>query len=299
MVTRAIENAQKKVEQRNFGIRKHLLEYDDVMNQQRQVVYDIRNQALNDEDISDSLFDMVDEFVDDELSRMEDTGPQNWDWDNLKQNLSSHLLVDASLESVQSTVGHDDISLEDVRSFVLDQAKEVYQTRESLLPTEVMRGFEKFVVLRTIDEKWKDHLYAMDQLREGINLRAYGQKNPLLEYKSEGFQMFQQMMADTTEETVQRLYRTQIQGMAEAPQMPVSKARNVQTQHDESTGMGFSGPSMQEQAAASSGVPKQPVHVDEKVGRNDKIKLVSPSGKQVEVKYKKLQQYLGQGYTQV
>ena len=299
MVTRAIENAQKKVEQRNFGIRKHLLEYDDVMNQQRQVVYDIRNQALNDEDISDSLFDMVDEFIDDELNRIEDTGPQNWDWDNLKQNFSSHLLVDASLESVQSKVGHDDITLEDVRTFVLDQAKEVYQARKSLLPTDVMRGFEKFVVLRTIDEKWKDHLYGMDQLREGINLRAYGQKNPLLEYKSEGFQMFQQMMADTTEETVQRLYRTQIQGMAEAPRLPESKARNLQTQHDESTGMGFTGPSMQEQTAASSGIPKQPVHVDEKVGRNDKIKLVSPSGKQIEVKYKKLQQYLNQGYSQV
>ena len=299
MVTRAIENAQKKVEQRNFGIRKHLLEYDDVMNQQRQVVYDIRNQALNDEDISDSLFDMVDEFIDDELNRIEDTGPQNWDWDNLKQNFSSHLLVDASLESVQSKVGHDDITLEDVRTFVLDQAKEVYQARKSLLPTDVMRGFEKFVILRTIDEKWKDHLYGMDQLREGINLRAYGQKNPLLEYKSEGFQMFQQMMADTTEETVQRLYRTQIQGMAEAPRLPESKARNLQTQHDESTGMGFTGPSMQEQTAASSGIPKQPVHVDEKVGRNDKIKLVSPSGKQIEVKYKKLQQYLNQGYSQV
>ena len=299
MVTRAIENAQKKVEQRNFGIRKHLLEYDDVMNQQRQVVYDIRNQALNDEDISDSLFDMVDEFIDDELNRIEDTGPQNWDWDNLKQNFSSHLLVDASLESVQSKVGHDDITLEDVRTFVLDQAKEVYQARKSLLPTDVMRGFEKFVILRTIDEKWKDHLYGMDQLREGINLRAYGQKNPLLEYKSEGFQMFQQMMADTTEETVQRLYRTQIQGMAEAPRLPESKARNVQTQHDESTGMGFTGPSIQEQTTASSGIPKQPVHVDEKVGRNDKIKLVSPSGKQIEVKYKKLQQYLNQGYSQV
>lgn len=299
MVTRAIENAQKKVEQRNFGIRKHLLEYDDVMNQQRQVVYDIRNQALNDEDISDSLFDMVDEFIDDELNRIEDTGPQNWDWDNLKQNFSSHLLVDASLESVQSKVGHDDITLEDVRTFVLDQAKEVYQARKSLLPTDVMRGFEKFVILRTIDEKWKDHLYGMDQLREGINLRAYGQKNPLLEYKSEGFQMFQQMMADTTEETVQRLYRTQIQGMAEAPRLPESKARNLQTQHDESTGMGFTGPSIQEQTTASSGIPKQPVHVDEKVGRNDKIKLVSPSGKQIEVKYKKLQQYLNQGYSQV
>ncbi len=299
MVTRAIENAQKKVEQRNFGIRKHLLEYDDVMNQQRQVVYDLRKQALNDDDITDAIDDMVDDYVDDELTRMEDTSPQNWEWDNLGQNLSSHMLVDASLEKVQDASGNEDITIEDVRNFVLAQAKEVYQTRETLLPNDVMRGFEKFVVLRTIDEKWKDHLYAMDQLREGINLRAYGQKNPLLEYKSEGFQMFQQMMADTSEATIQRLYRTQIQGMEAAPEMPVSKARNVQTQHDESTGMGFSGPSMQEQAAVQSGAPKQPVHVDEKIGRNAKIKLVSPSGKQVEVKYKKLQQYLNQGYTQV
>ena len=299
MVTRAIENAQKKVEQRNFGIRKHLLEYDDVMNQQRKVVYDIRKQALNDSDITEAIEDMVDDYVDDELTRMEDTSPQNWDWDNLKQNLSSHMLVDANLDSVQETKGSDEISLEDVRDYILSQAKEVYQTRESLLPKDIMRGFEKFVVLRTIDEKWKDHLYGMDQLREGINLRAYGQKNPLLEYKSEGFQMFQQMMADTSEETIQRLYRTQIQGMETAPEMPVNKARNVQTHHDETTGMGFSGPSMQEQASSSSGGPKQPVHVDEKIGRNDKIKLMSPSGKQVEVKYKKLQQFLNQGYTKV
>jgi len=299
MVTRAIENAQKKVEQRNFGIRKHLLEYDDVMNQQRQVVYDIRNQALNDEDISDAVLDMVDEYVDDELNRMEDISPQNWDWENLRQNLSSHLLVDVDYESVKESAESDEVSIEDARNFILDEAKEVYQTRESLLPDDVMRGFEKFVMLRTIDEKWKDHLYAMDQLREGINLRAYGQKNPLLEYKSEGFQMFQQMMVDTTEETVQRLYRTQIRGMEAAPEMPVSRARNVQTQHDETTGMGFSGPSMQEQAVASSGVPKQPVHADEKIGRNAKVKMVSPSGKQVEVKYKKLQQYLNQGYSQV
>ena len=299
MVTRAIENAQKKVEQRNFGIRKHLLEYDDVMNQQRKVVYDIRKQALNDSDIKEAIEDMVDDYVDDELTRMEDTSPQNWDWDNLKQNLSSHMLVDANLDSVQETKGSDEISLEDVRDYILSQAKEVYQTRESLLPKDIMRGFEKFVVLRTIDEKWKDHLYGMDQLREGINLRAYGQKNPLLEYKSEGFQMFQQMMADTSEETIQRLYRTQIQGMESAPEMPVNKARNVQTQHDETTGMGFSGPTMQEQAASSSGAPKQPVHVDEKIGRNDKVKLMSPSGKQVEVKYKKLKQFLNQGYTKV
>lgn len=111
--------------------------------------------------------------------------------------------------------------------------------------------------------------------------------------------MFQQMMADTTEATVQRLYRTQIQGMDAAPEMPVKKDRNVIAQHDETTGMGFSGPSMQEQAAVSSGAPQQPIHVEEKIGRNVKIKLVSPSGKQVEIKFKKLQQYLNQGYTQV
>ena len=297
MVTRAIENAQKKVEQRNFGIRKHLLEYDDVMNQQRQVVYDIRKQALNDEDITEAIDDMVDDYVDDELTSMEDTSPENWEWESLRQNLSSHLLVDVNLKTVQGINDDSEVTLENVREYILIQAKEVYKTRESLLPQDIMRGFEKFVVLRTIDEKWKDHLYAMDQLREGINLRAYGQKNPLLEYKSEGFQMFQEMMSNTSEATIQRLYRTQIQGMATAPELPLNKARNVQALHDESTGMGFSGPSMQEQASSSSGAPKQPVNTDEKIGRNDKIRLVSPSGNQVEVKYKKLQQYLNQGYT--
>ena len=299
MVTRAIENAQKKVEQRNFGIRKHLLEYDDVMNQQRQVVYDIRKQALNDEDITEAIDDMVDDYVDDELTSMEDTSPENWEWEALRQNLSSHLLVDVTFEIVKETNDNSEVTLENVREYILKQAKEVYKNRESLLPKDIMRGFEKFVVLRTIDEKWKDHLYAMDQLREGINLRAYGQKNPLLEYKSEGFQMFQEMMSNTSEATIQRLYRTQIQGMDAAPELPSSKARNVQTLHDESTGMGFSGPSMQEQASASSGAAKQPINTDEKIGRNDKISLVSPSGNQVEVKYKKLQQYLNQGYTKV
>ena len=299
MVTRAIENAQKKVEQRNFGIRKHLLEYDDVMNQQRQVIYDLRRQALNDEEISNSIEDMLDDYVDDELAKMEEMSPQNWDWGNIKQNFASHLLVEVNLELVQNHIGMNDITVEHVREFVLEKAREVYNSRKSLLPSDVMNGFEKFVALRTIDEKWKDHLYAMDQLREGINLRAYGQKNPLLEYKSEGFQMFQQMMADTSELTLQRLYRTQIQGMSASPEMPVTKDRNVQVQHDESTGMGFSGPSLKEQAAASSGIPNQPINVDEKIGRNEKIKLVSPSGEQVKVKYKKLQQYLNQGYSKV
>ena len=299
MVTRAIENAQKKVEQRNFGIRKHLLEYDDVMNQQRQVVYRTRKQALNDDDISEVINDMIDDFVEDELEGFEDTNVQNWDWANLKQNFSSHLLIDISLSSIQEHTGNNDLNIDEVKNYILNQAKEVYSNRENIAQPEILRAFEKFISLRTIDEKWKDHLYAMDQLREGINLRAYGQKNPLLEYKSEGFQMFQQMMIDTTSETVKRLYRTQIQGIASGPESISDNTSNIQTRHDESLGMGLAAPSLQEQATNSSAKAVEPVRVDEKIGRNEKIKLVSPSGKQIEVKFKKLQHYLNQGYSKV
>ena len=184
MVTRAISNAQKKVEVRNFGIRKHLLEYDDVMNQQRQVVYDIRNQALAGENMQETVFHILDDFILDEIELQSDEGNvEYWDWDHLKQRFASHIMVDASLEKIQGAIGNSDTTGEEVGDWVLEQAKSVYKARESLVPEDVIREFERFVVLRTIDEKWKDHLYAMDQLREGINLRAYGQKNPLKEYK--------------------------------------------------------------------------------------------------------------------
>ena len=300
MVTRAIENAQKKVEQRNFGIRKHLLEYDDVMNQQRQVVYNIRKQALNDDDISEVINEMIDDFIDDELEVFEQENVQNWDWSNLKQNLSSHLLLDIDLKNIQNHYNHNDLSLEEVKEYISTQANEIYSNRESLIQTEILRAFEKFISLRTIDEKWKDHLYAMDQLREGINLRAYGQKNPLLEYKSEGFEMFQQMMSDTNSETVKRLYRTQIQGIESSPNNNIpSNTKNLQARHDDSSGMGLNSPSLQDQASSSSNMQQTPSVSDDKIGRNEKIKVVSPSGKEIEVKFKKLQHYINQGYTKV
>ena len=130
----------------------------------------------------------------------------------------------------------------------------------------------------------------MEKQNIRINLRAYGQKNPLLEYKSEGFQMFQQMMVDTTSETVKRLYRTQIKGIDARQDTLQDNTSNVQTIHDESQGMGLSAPSLQEQANNSSATPKEPVVAEEKIGRNEKITLMSPSGEKVEVKYKKLQQ---------
>ena len=300
MVTRAISNAQKKVEGRNYGIRKHLLEYDDVMNQQRQVIYDIRNQALHGEDMKETVLEFIEEYVADELESQDSTNPEDWNWESIKQNIASHLLVDADPDSMKSELNKDDLSVDDVRDFIFEKTKNVYAARESLVPEEIMRGFERFVVLRTIDEKWKDHLYSMDQIREGINLRAYGQKDPLLEYKSEGFNLFQIMMGELNKTTVQRLLRTQLQGMEQAPQMRGQQVRNVQTQHKDTTGMGFSGGQTRARKANQPDKPaRTPVYIEKKIGRNEKITMVSPSGKKVMIKHKKLQQYLNQGYTEV
>ena len=299
MVTRAISNAQKKVEVRNFGIRKHLLEYDDVMNQQRQVVYDIRNQALSGEDMYGTTEQILDDFIMDEIEAQSIMGtPDMWDWDHLKQSFASHILVDASLEQIQTSTGNLDLTANDIADWVGEDARSIYKARESLLPEDALRGFERFVILRTIDDKWKDHLYAMDQLREGINLRAYGQKNPLLEYKSEGFKMFQEMMTDMNSVTIQRLFRTQLQGMDQTQGVQERSVRNVQTSHQDTTGMGFDGQPDGQKANKPQQV-RTPIQVGEKHGRNEKVTVRGPDGKQTEIKYKKLQNYLNRGYTQV
>jgi len=299
MITRAISSAQQKVEVRNFGVRKHLLEYDDVMNQQRQVVYDIRNQALAGKNMRDTVKQIIDDYIIDEIEEYSAVDSiADWDWDMLKQNLSTHLLVDISYQKLTEDIGRDDISSDELIDWISHEADSVYKVRESLVQEEVIRGFERFVILRTIDEKWKDHLYAMDQLREGINLRAYGQKNPLLEYKSEGFGMFTEMMRDMNAVTVQRMFRTQLQGMDQAPQLNTSAVRNVKIEHQDTTGMGFSGKPQNQNNAPQKGA-NRPVIADKKIGRNEKIYVQSPSGEKIQIKYKKLQQYLNQGYTQV
>ena len=300
MVTKAIGNAQKKVEVRNFGIRKHLLEYDDVMNQQRKVVYDIRRQALSGKNMYDTVLQIIDDFIMDEVEAQAEMGPPDlWDWDHLKQVFASHLMLDGSYERIKNTFNKDDFTADEAGDWVLSETQAIYKARESLLPPEMIRGFERFVILRTIDEKWKDHLYAMDQLREGINLRAYGQKDPLLEYKSEGFKLFQEMMADMNATTVQRLFRTQIQGVTEQPQAQDRSVHNVQMQHQDTTGMGFAGQPEPQQKANQPQQVRTPITVGKKIGRNEKVMVKSPDGKQIEIKYKKLQHYLNQGFTQV
>ncbi len=300
MVTKAIGNAQKKVEVRNFGIRKHLLEYDDVMNQQRKVVYDIRRQALSGKNMYDTVLQIIDDFIMDEVEAQAEMGPPDlWDWDHLKQVFASHLMLDGSYERIKNAFNKDDFTADEAGDWVLSETQAIYKARESLLPPEMIRGFERFVILRTIDEKWKDHLYAMDQLREGINLRAYGQKDPLLEYKSEGFKLFQEMMADMNAITVQRLFRTQIQGVTEQPQAKDRSVRNVQMQHQDTTGMGFAGQPEPQQKSNQPQQVRTPITAGKKIGRNEKVMVKSPDGKQIEIKYKKLQHYLNQGFTQV
>ena len=150
---RAISNAQKKVEVRNFGIRKHLLQYDDVMNQQRQVVYDLRNNALKGDNLRETIPELIYDFVDDELGDESDDNYDSWDWESIEQNFSSSLLID---------IDHNEFELDNdfdnLKNKIVDDAMEIYSARESLLPEDIMRGFERFVALRTIDEKGKDHL---------------------------------------------------------------------------------------------------------------------------------------------
>jgi len=297
MVSRAIGNAQKKVEQRNFGIRKHLLEYDDVMNQQRQVVYDVRNQTLKGEDLRETVLNLMSDYIDDEFENQGSDDPRDWDWESLRPVLSSVLMVDVNPDEI---LQNEDLTLNSLHKNVMEEAVSMYQAREALIPSDVMRRFERFIILRTIDEKWKDHLYGMDQLREGINLRAYGQKNPLLEYKSEGFQMFKEMMQSTSKQTIQLLFRTQIQGVQQEPQKgSPSTPKNVQLRHQDATGMGMSGPPVPDQQPnRPQGATQTPITADKKLGRNAKIKMVSPSGEVVEIKFKKLQDYLNKGFTQ-
>ncbi len=271
MVTRSIERAQKRVEGRNFGIRKHLLEYDDVMNQQRTIIYDRRNYALKNGDLKRELFEILEDWVDTLLKTCTDSKmmPEEWDWDNLRSELISTLGIDVSLDELS------DASQSALKGEIVDRAIKYYDLKEKYVGEEQLRFLEKFVTLRTIDEKWRDHLYSMDQLKEGINWRAYGQKDPLLEYKGEGFDAFVRMIDDINKQILKLCFRAQI-----GPQSPEAyqqrRPQPFKTEHQDSLGMGLFAPVPQEQgftegAATSDGrqLKRRPVHVGQKVGRND------------------------------
>jgi preprotein translocase subunit SecA len=211
-ISKAIENAQKKVEAHNFDIRKTVLEYDDVMNQQRTTVYARRKQILSGGDTKDQLTDMVDVIVD---GLSQEFDPKNTEgefnqtgWDERCVNTFGYK---PALE-----VGKN-WSAETLGRTLFDQAIEFYDKKEAHYGAELMRQVERFFMLQTLDTLWKDHLLAMDHLREGIGLRGYGQKDPRMEYKKEGFAMFEAMMMSFYEDAVQKLFKVQIQKNDEVP----------------------------------------------------------------------------------
>ena len=222
LITRRIEAAQKAVEGQNFEARKHLLEYDDVMNKQRQAVYGLRRQLLEGIDQKELILeDYVREILGGLLDKYatKDTHAEDWDVKSLKNQLFTRFGVDIAAEGIQAEA----LNRQELGDAVFDKLKERYDAKEKLIGPDAMRHHERIIMLSVIDQQWKDHLLSMDHLREGIGLRGYGQHDPLVEYKRESFDMFEAMMERFEEETVRYLYLMQvIEAPSPAPQHATS-----------------------------------------------------------------------------
>jgi len=229
MVTRAIERAQKRVEMHNFDIRKHLLEYDDVMNQQREVIYAQRLNILEGSDLRNEISEIFHDIVEREIRSHTDTGDiqEEWDLDGLREGLRSTFLVDVDFSKADVT----GITQEDLSENLNKAAAVAYARREEQLGPEIMRRLERLVLLQVIDKQWRDHLYELDRLREGIGLRAYGQKNPLLEYKAEAFDIFMDMVESIQTESAQLLFRAQIASPDAPPPRQPAPVTSEQAHH--------------------------------------------------------------------
>jgi preprotein translocase subunit SecA len=209
MISRAIENAQSRVEGHNFEIRKTLIEYDDVMNQQREVIYRQRREALDGKSLKATIEDMIrtkaeeiaDTFAEDRLPAEE------WDLKGLKAAAYKQFNFRLNMDDPESLEGMDGNGLAEL---INEAAVKIYDQRESVVGADEFRHLERVVMLQTVDNLWKDHLLSMDHLKEGIGLRGYAQQNPLIVYKKEGYDMFQDMINRVQEETIGILYRIQI-----------------------------------------------------------------------------------------
>jgi preprotein translocase subunit SecA len=209
MITKRIEAAQKAVESQNFEARKHLLEYDDVMNKQREAVYGLRRQLLEGLDQKELI---LEDYVADILSELMDTycgkdvHPEDWNVKGLKNALFTRFGVDILAEGIKP----ETLNRQEVGDAIFEKLKQRYEAKEQLIGAEAMRYHERMVMLSVLDSQWKDHLLSMDHLKEGIGLRGYGQHDPLVEYKRESFDMFEGMMGRFEEETVRYLYLMQV-----------------------------------------------------------------------------------------
>lgn len=243
MISKSIETAQKRVEVRNFEIRKNVLEYDDVMNKQREVIYGQRRQILMGENMTSSIRGMVETISSSILEEIAAAGkyPEEWDLDLLQQRMHEVFALTESLDKDAIL----QMEKQEVESYLHEVALRRYEQREAELGSEQFHEVERLILLKNVDLKWMEHLDAMDQLRQGINLRAYAQRNPVDEYKNEAFDMFQQMMYEIQYETMRMIFRVTI------VEKPKERTDILNASHGDEASV------------------KQPKVNKEKVGRND------------------------------
>ena len=251
LITRSIERAQKKVEARNFDIRKHVLEYDDVMNQQREVIYAERRKILRGEDLKENIFFMLDKIIESEMDQYANAKlyPEEWTLDGLIEDAEKIYAPEGKLKKEELEA----MSRDELEETLKKTARDAYAAREQLFGEENMRELEKVVMLRVVDNHWMEHLDRMDMLREGINLRAYGQRNPLVEYKIEALDMFEAMEAAIQTDIAKLMYRVSI--VTQEQQQLQDRLQTARASHGE------------ESDAAES--KKKPQRNKSDVGRND------------------------------
>ena len=208
LITKSIEHAQKKVEARNFDIRKHVLEYDDVMNQQREIIYGERKKILNGVNLRENIIGMVNHIIKQELNQYanEKLYPEEWQLDELIKDAEKIYALEGDLDKEEL----ENLSRDELKELLEETAADNYKEREELYGADVMRELEKVIMLRVVDNKWMEHLDHMDMLREGINLRAYGQRNPLVEYKIEALAMFEEMEAAIQDQIASLMFHVSV-----------------------------------------------------------------------------------------
>jgi preprotein translocase subunit SecA len=257
LITRAVANAQSKVEGHNFDIRKHLLEYDDVMNQQREIIYGRRREILGSSNLKSDVLAMAENVAGGIVAQYanRETHAEEWDWKTLSDVLHKNFTLRFAVTDAEK----DGLTPDRLEQMVIDQIYAVYEEKERAFTPPVLRHLEKLVLLQTVDTLWKDHLLSMDHLKEGISLRGYGQRDPLQEYKKEGFTAFESMMDELEADVVEKVFTVQIARQEDVERMEARRR-----------------PQPAQMVASGGGMPqRQPGKVEtvrrdaEKVGRND------------------------------
>ena len=243
ILSKSIENAQKKVEARNFDIRKHVLQYDDVMNKQREVIYAQRRRVLEGENLKEQVLEMISDVIDSMLDiyTSHSQYPEEWDLKGLETYAKKVFVIKEPL----SFGNPEDLTRETLKDMLMEKALEIYNDKEEKIGSEQMRELERVILLRVVDMKWMENIDNMDQLRQGIGLRAYGQEDPVIAYQKEGYEMFQEMINSIKEDTVSYLFGVRIEQVPKRERV----AQPVEASHGEAA--------------------KKPVKKEGKVGRND------------------------------